>query len=695
MLSTSVPGQLSVLEPKLQRNTKLDFFAFELRSPVFTLDESFIDEFRGQQPQWGPIGYVTYKRTYARKLCDCLVACNHPTEEFWQTCRRVVEGVYRIQQRHCQLYGLRWTAAKAQRSARTMFRLMWDFKFLPPGRGLWMMGTEYIERTGGAALNNCAFVSTEQIDVDFSAPFAFLMDMSMLGVGVGGDCRGAGKVKIQRPIVDMGFTYVVEDSREGWIDLVRRRLDSYVGAAVMPGKIDYSRVRPAGAPIKGFGGTSAGPEPLRRLVEVDLPSVLSPLVALCSPITSEAIVDIFNYIGKCVVAGNVRRTAEIMFGDPTDEEFMDLKDPVKNLHALNDRRWASNNSIFAEVGMNYQRPAILTQLNGEPGYEWLENARAFGRMIDPPDNRDHRAMGGNPCLEQTLESFELCCLVETFPSRHDTYEEYERTLKFAYIYAKTVTLVMTHDERTNAVLGRNKRIGASQSGITQAFARRGKREHFRWCDRGYKYLRGLDEKYSGWLCVNQSIKITSVKPSGTVSLLPGVSPGIHYPEAQYYIRRIRVGTDSPLIPALRRAGYLIEPALTDPERTLVVAFPVKEPFFTKAESEVSMWEQVANAVAMQRWWADNQVSCTVKFHRHEEGKDIAAALELFEDQLKGISFLPHDSGYEQMPYEEISAELYDWMTLSIKPLDLSGAVNEVQDKYCDGDRCELPGRKDA
>jgi len=338
--------------------------------------------------------------------------------------------------------------------------------------------------------------------------------------------------------------------------------------------------------------------------------------------------------------------------------------------------------------MPYHNAAERTRSNGEPGYEWLENARAYGRMVDPRDDRDRRAAGGNPCLEQTLENYELCCLVETFPARHEAYKDYERTLKFAYLYAKTVTLVPTHNTRTNAVMMRNRRIGTSQSGIVQSFQRHGRRTHFQWCDKGYKYLRTIDDQYSEWLCVPRSIKITSVKPSGSVSLLPGVTPGIHYPIAEHYIRRIRIAADSKLITPLLNAGYRMEPDVTD-SRTICVEFPVKEAYFTKAEKDVSVWEQVMNAAGMQFWWADNQVSCTAKFHREREGQDIEAILELFEDKLKGISFLPHDSGYAQMPYEEITAEEYAVRKAAIKPLDLSVAANETQDKFCDGDRCVI------
>jgi ribonucleoside-triphosphate reductase len=134
----------------------------------FKLSPTFLADYEGTQPGFGPLGYVTYKRTYSRKLED------GSTEEFWQTCQRVVEGVYSAQKRHVKNLGLPWNNEKAQRSAQEMFRRMWEFKWLPPGRGLWMMGTPYIERAGGAALNNCGFVSTRGIKDDPSR--SFLLD---------------------------------------------------------------------------------------------------------------------------------------------------------------------------------------------------------------------------------------------------------------------------------------------------------------------------------------------------------------------------------------------------------------------------------------------------------------------------------------------------------------------------------------
>ncbi len=680
---------------------------------VFTLSQAFVAEYEGKQPEWGyeGLGYFTYKRTYAR------LTETGETEEWWQTCKRVVEGVYNIQK--LRIRGLRapWSEPKAQNSAQEMFSRMWEFKFLPPGRGLWMMGTKVVEERGSASLNNCGFASSENLAIDFAGPFCFLMDMSMLGVGVGGDTEGAGTVRLMTP-KESQEVYVIDDSREGWVELIRVVLNSFVGKGSFPSCIDFGELRKRGAPLKTFGGTSSGPKPLVELVE-NLARLLLPegSVLSVSPwdadeeggptvmfgwtvpdtvndesrhITSTHIVDIFNYIGKAVVAGGIRRTAEIMFGQPDDLEFLALKqDPEK----LKDRRWASNNSIFGTVGMDYGRVAEMIAVNGEPGVIWMENVRKFSRMNGIVDWKDRKAKGANPCVEQSLEDRELCCLVETFPAHHDDFEDYKKTLKMAYLYAKTVTLVSTHDPMTNAVMVRNRRIGCSMSGIQQAKKKLGRRQFLNWCEEGYEYIQGLDQLYADWLGVGPSIKTTSVKPSGTTSLLAGATPGIHYPHSQFYIRNIRVKNTSSLVAAAQKAGYLVE-ADTYADDTSVVSFPVESPNFDKGKSDVTMWEQFADAAAMQRHWADNQVSCTVTFAKEEVG-DIASCLETYEDQLKAISMLPMDDhGYPQAPYIAITGEQYAAMKAVLQPLDLSDAQNEVVSKFCDGDSCEIDFNKD-
>ena len=386
----------------------------------------------------------------------------------------------------------------------------------------------------------------------------------------------------------------------------------------------------------------------------------------------------------------VHNTAEIAFGDPNSTQFMDLKDYSKNPERMA-YGWTSNNSVFAELGMDYSEVAKRICINGEPGLAWLENMRKYSRMVDPPDNKDYRVMGGNPCLEQSLESTELCTLSESFPARAESLDDYLRTLKFAYLYAKTVTLGMTHWTETNRIQLRNRRIGCSVSGIAQFLSKYDIHTLNKWLDAGYKEIQKWDIVYSEWFCIPRSIKMTSVKPSGTVSLLAGATPGMHYPESRFYIRRMRLASNSPLIDPLRKAGYKLEPAVGSEQDTMVVEIPIDVGEGIRTVNEVSMWEQVALAANLQRWWADNQVSCTVTFNPKTEGQHIASVLDYFQYQLKGISFLPKcDFGaFPQMPYEEITEELFNKINSAIVPINFDSSTGEDSsgELYCDGDSC--------
>jgi adenosylcobalamin-dependent ribonucleoside-triphosphate reductase len=645
-------------------------------SERFVLRPSFVSEWKTITPDFGPLGEIVYKRTYARSV-------GRGTEVWWQTIQRVVEGAYTILRDHTIRHRLPWSEQLAQANAEEMFRRMYTMRFLPSGRGLWMMGTSYLATHGSAALMNCAFVSTDS--KSFARPFTFLMDFSMLGVGVGFDTRGVGRQIVAPSVGD--DVHIVEDSREGWVGLVQRVLDAYAGIGTIPASIDFSQIRPAGTPIRGFGGVAAGPEPLERCVEM-IHRILRPLVG--RRLTSSAIVDLANVIGVCVVSGNVRRSAEIALGDPNDEVFLHLKDPDRYPEELRSHRWASNNSVVATIGMDYRRVAALSAKNGEPGYFWLETARRYGRLADPPSkNADPLVAGVNPCGEIALEPYETCNLVETFPSRHESFEDYLATLRYAHLYAKIVTLIPTHDEATNSVGMRNRRLGISQSGIVENIARRGLAEHLRWCDLGYQYLRQVDDDVSAQLAVPRSRKLTTVKPSGTISLLPGVTPGIHHEHAPYYYRTIRMATNSPIAAAMRRAGYRVETDLAAPD-SLVVYVPVKARYFERAKDEVSMWEQLELAAQMQAYWADNAVSVTVTV-APDEARDIARALSLYERRLKSVSFLPLvDHGYEQAPYITITADEYERAASALRPLNLAGAAHEATDAYCDGEACTLP-----
>jgi adenosylcobalamin-dependent ribonucleoside-triphosphate reductase len=656
----------------------------------FKLSEKFIDKYKRKRPPFGfnGLGELVYMRTYSR------IKENGKNERWWETIQRVVEGTYTMQKNWIESHQLGWNAWQAQKSAQEMYDRMFNMKFLPPGRGLWAMGTAITEEKNlYAALNNCAFVSTKTIKEDYSKPFCFLMDASMLGVGVGFDTKGAGEIVVKGVNKDRNEeVFEIPDTREGWVESLKLLLESHFHGTAPVG-FDYGKIRPAGVPIKGFGGMSSGPEPLQE-VHKDIEKVLETNVG--EPITITTIVDIMNLIGKCVVAGNVRRTAEIVFGDPDSEEYLDLKNYKVNPHR-DQYGWTSNNSIFAELGMDYTDVCERITDNGEPGFAWLDNMRHYSRMKNGGDNKDHRVAGGNPCLEQSLESYELCCLVETFPTNHDSLEDYQRTLKYAYLYAKTVTLGKTHWSDTNRVMLRNRRIGCSVSGVAQFITKHGMEELRTWLEDGYDTIQEWDKQYSDWFAVPRSIKTTSVKPSGTVSLLVGATPGMHYPESRFYIRRMRLSKHSELIQPLKKAGYKLEPAFGSEDSTMVVEVPVDVGEGIRTAAELSIWEQFSLAAFLQRHWADNQVSCTATFNPETEAEQLPHVLNYFQYKLKGISLLPrHDYGaYQQMPYEAIDEKTYDKQVSKLGKLSFVGIEGEEAevDKFCNNDNCEIPGEE--
>ena len=462
----------------------------------FKLRESFISKYVDKKPNFGfnGLGEITYLRTYSR------LKENGENETWFETVERVVNGIYSIQKEHILKNDLGWNEEKAQKSAQEMYERMFTFKFLPPGRGLWACGTPIIEKGLGAALNNCGYCSTENIDKDFTKPFTFMMDMSMLGVGIGFDVKGAGKVNVSKPTGET-IIYQIPDTREGWVESLRLLLESYYEEN-NPINFDYSLIRPAGEIIKTFGAISSGADPLIKLHQ-QLRDILNKRNE--QYLTETDIADMMNLIGVCVVSGNVRRSAQVMLGDINSKEYLDLKNYEVNPDRAN-YGWTSNNSVFCDNNTDYTEAANRTGINGEPGYFWLENAQKYGRLVDGVNWKDKKAVGANPCMEQTLENFELCCLVETFPANHETLEDYKRTLKFAYLYGKSVTLVKTHNKDTNKVLLRNRRIGLSQTGIAQ-FREKNSLETYRiWCVEGYKTVQHYDEIYSNWLCIPKSIK---------------------------------------------------------------------------------------------------------------------------------------------------------------------------------------------
>lgn len=672
----------------------LDIFSFRLL-------EDFVNKYKSIEPPFGftdaggnSLGEITFIRTYSRVKED-------GTKERWhEVCKRVIEGMYSVQKNHAKENRLPWNDNKAQKSAQEAYERMFNLKWTPPGRGMWAFGTPMtMEKRNSAALQNCAMVSTKDIDKnDPGALFAWVMDALMLGIGVGFDTVGAEK---EYPIYapsEPAYTYEIPDTREGWVESVRMLLNSFLRPNQAIQEFDYSLIRPLGAPIKGFGGVASGPQPL-----IDLHNRIRTVIGgrAGETLDSRAIVDIVNLIGTCVVAGNVRRSATLALGAPNDKDFINLKNPEvfpeRNSYDPENPGWAymSNNSISATVGTNYEDYVDLIANNGEPGFIWLDVIRKYGRLNDVPDNKDYRVMGMNPCAEMCLESTEMCTLVEVHLNRHESKEDFLRTLKFAYLYGKTVTLLPTHWQTTNAVMQRNRRIGTSLTGISSFADQNGPPMVREWMQEGYDVIKNYDKTYSEWLCVRESIRVTTVKPSGSVSILSGATPGVHWsPGGKHFLRAIRFSTLDPMVHLFKAAGYKIEDDIYS-SNTLVVYFPVKTNQ-ERSEKDVTLWEKISLAALTQRYWSDNGVSVTLSFDKDKEKKDIAPALHMFEGQLKAVSFLPMGNDtYPQQPYTSISEEEYNSYVGKIAKIDWSAIYEGVEnldavgEKYCNNDNCTI------
>lgn len=672
----------------------------------FKLSEDFISPYRDKKPPFGyrdaagnSVGEITFLRTYSRKKAD-------GAKETWvDVCERVINGMYSLQKDHCKKNRLPWNGVKGQASAKEAFDRLFNLKWTPPGRGLWIMGTPLVNiHKNSAALQNCAFVSTSEMTKDNPAePFTFLMEASMLGIGVGFDDKGSDKDFFIHQPKDTVVVDIIADDRESWARATGDLINSYLKPDQSTIEFDYSLIRPYGSPIATFGGTASGPEPLIKLHKA-IKKMFNGRAG--QRITAVDIADMGNLIGVCVVSGNVRRSAELFIGRNT-EEFLNLKNvekfPERNSYDSENPGWGwmSNNSIETSVGADISNIVDGIALNGEPGVIWMDMSRKYGRLIDPPNNKDWRVAGYNPCAEQSLESYECCTLVETYLNRHESLEDYKRTLKFAYLYAKTVTLLPTHWEKTNAIMQRNRRIGASMSGIANFADINGIPVLREWMDSGYETVKRYDNIYSEWFGIRESIKMTTVKPSGTVSILAGESPGVHWtPGGKYFLRAIRFGNDDPMLPLFKMANYRVEPASESPDTTSVVFFPIKSDA-ERAERDVTIFEKMAIASVAQRYWSDNSVSVTISFDSETEQKHIGTVLHMYDGQLKTVSFLPSGNfTYPQMPYTQITKDEYiNDGENKLFPIDFAGvyagmASDAVGESYCTTDSCEIRLIKD-
>ena len=625
-----------------------------------------------KQIPWGEVGYPVFKRTYSRPMG------NGQTEEWKDTIERVIDACR--DQLNCGFT----TFEEGQ--VRDM---MMDLKGTVAGRFLWQLGTETVDRLGLPSLQNCAFVVVD----DPIRPFTWSFSMLMLGAGVGFNIqrenvyqlpRVKSRVKVERKDTN-DADFIVPDSREGWVELLKRVLE----ASFVTGE-DFTfathLIRSKGSPIKGFGGTASGPEDLvwgmieiNKVLNKKSGHRLSPVDCL----------DIMNIIGRIVVAGNVRRSAQIALGDSDDIEYLRAK--RWDLGNIPNWRAMSNNSVICsdittlpdEFWEGYNG-------NGEPyGLINLETSRKWGRTWEV-EYPDLDVMGFNPCAEQSLANFETCCLAEIYLPNIENYEELLRVSRLLYRINKHSLAIPCAIKETEDIVHKNMRMGIGVTGYLQATE-----EQRSWLSDCYEQLRIYDDEYSRLAGFPSSIKLTTVKPSGTLSLLAGVTSGAHPAYAQYYIRRIRMASDSALVGTARRNGYPVEYVRnfdgTEDKSTSVVSFPCSFPKGTALAEDMSAVDQLEVIKRLQAEWSDNAVSVTI-YYRKEELEPIKEWLRLNYKNVKSVSFLLHnDHGFDQAPLEAITKEEFDKMSALVTPITSLTAISmdDVDIQDCDTGACPV------
>ena len=620
---------------------------------------------------WGEVGYPVFKRTYARPVGE-------RTEEWPETVERVIKACN-------EQLGCDFNEAEQQ----DVRDIMLNLKGTVAGRFLWQLGTETVDKLGLPSLQNCAFVVVDEE----IRPFTWAFEMLMLGSGVGFNIQKHNvdylaspyrNVEIKR--VDQNDAdFIVPDSREGWVELLKKVLE----ASFVTGKgfsFATHLIRSKGSPIKGFGGVASGPEDLvwgmmeiNKLLNAKDGNYLTPTDCL----------DIMNIIGRIVVAGNVRRSAQIAIGDATDTEYLRAK--RWDLGNIPNWRAMSNNSVVCsninelpeEFWEGYKG-------NGEPyGLINLDAARRMGRTGET-EYPDPDVQGFNPCAEQSLANFETCCLAEVYLPNIESYAELKKVVRYLYRINKHSLAIKCSVEETEQIVHENMRMGIGVTGYLQATE-----EQRSWLSECYTYIRAYDEEYSRITGINRSIKLTTVKPSGTLSLLAGVTPGAHPAYSQFYIRRVRMASNSPLVRAAKEAGYPVEFVRnfdgTEDHGTEVVSFPCRFPEGTKLAKDMTAVDQLNVIKRLQKEWSDNAVSVTI-YYRLEELDEIKKWLSENYHNVKTVSFLLHNEhGFDQAPLEEITEEEYNRLHAMVSPLVSIDGIkfDELDITDCDSGACPV------
>ncbi|NLV50248.1 MAG: ribonucleoside-triphosphate reductase, adenosylcobalamin-dependent [Clostridiales bacterium] len=678
------------------------------------LRDEFITKYKHLPNPMGPLGSFVYYRTYSRWLPGDL-----RREYWWETVRRAVE------------YNCGIVPGTSRREAEELFDNVYNMRQFLSGRTLWSGGTEASLRYPLSNFNCAGMV------IDDFASFDELFYLLMVGAGVGvrvtledvtrlPSIRGGIQVihRSYEPVAKddrndmttLDFTkkrsvaeIIVGDSKEGWQDSLNyffklhyakryRDIDTIY--------INYNNVRPKGERLKVFGGTASGHESLKTMF-IKIKSVfnrggneeyrLKPIDCL----------DIANIIGENVVSGGVRRTAEMVLIDPFDQEAINAK---SSLYRRNEEgswvidpeishRQISNNSIFykSKPSRDELRNMLLAmRKSGEPGFVNCEAA----------SKRRENFNTVNPCGEILLDSKGVCNLTTVNVMgfvREDGTMDTDGLLRAMWLSARAavrMTCLELELERWDAIQKRDRLLGCSVTGWQDAMnaVKYGVPEQTRLLRTLREAIHAAGTGYAKELGINTPLLMTTVKPEGTLSQLPGVSSGVHFSHSPYYIRRVRISADDPLAKVAVMLDWPICPEVNQTWEnavTYVVEFPVKAPS-GRTKSDVSAIEQLEIYKMFMSSYVDHNCSITVHVRDHEWDLVEEWLWNNWDDCI-ALSFLPYDdSFYELLPYEAISAEEYERRISAMKPFVPSllkqfesGDDNRELDDDCAAGNCPV------
>lgn len=577
---------------------------------------------------------------------------------------------------------------------KTAINHILDLSIMPSMRAMWTAG-KALERESVCGYN-CSYLI-----IDKPRRFSELMYILLCGGGVGFSVERqyiAGLWPVPEEFID-GDPIVIKDSKLGWAEGYQQFIKGLYNGKLRP--VDYSKIRPAGARLKTFGGRASGPDPLKQLFDFTKQVFL---LSRGRKLTSIECYDICCFIASIVVVGGVRRSATICLSNLSDQRMASAK--TGEFWRQNPQRALSNiSTAYTEkpdmISFMNEWMTLMKSGSGERG---IVNRVGLKKLAAAAGRDPNAEYGVNPCGEIVMKPFQFCNLSEVVVKPEDDLVTLNNKVTGAALLG-VLQSTQTDFKFLSDVWKKNcedeRLLGISLTGLRDHPVLKTNNLNARnWLDSMKKTARQAANMYADALGINRPKAITCVKPSGTVSQLVSCSSGLHTRYAPYYIRRVRVSVTDPVAQFLSDSGVPWEPEVGQDEKsctTLVFEFPVKSPDASVCKGDVDAVEQLEYFMMLQEHWCDHKPSCTI-YVKPNEWLEVGAWVYKNWDVVSGISFMPDDGGvYQLAPYEVITKDKYDSLVASMPELNFL-KLNEYEmsdmtigghEVACSGGQCEL------